>query len=96
MATVTLNWNAPLSGGPVDSYKIYRKQGTNQTESAIRAYPDSGFPVERTKSALTSGTGYQYQDTTLSSGDGSYCWTVTALNSTDESLSGADPTHQTL
>lgn len=97
MATVTLTWNAPASGGPVTHYKIYRKAGSSaQTEAVIRANPDSGFPIQKTVAEVSSGSGFTYDDTTLSSGDGHHCWTVTAEGPGGESTAGATSVHETL
>ncbi len=87
MATVTLTWAAPASGGPVVNYKVYRLQGTSTSESAVKA----GTALV---SNLSSST-LPYDDTTLSSGAGAYSYTVSAVNAGGESA-GATPTTQTL
>lgn len=85
MATVTLTWLAPNSGGPVVNYKVYRKPGSGLTEAQVK----TGTLLSGTvSSAVTS-----FDDTSLSSGAGDHCWTVSAVNSGGESA-GATPTHE--
>jgi len=86
MATVTLTWQAPNSGGPVANYKVYRLAGTSTSESAVKA----GSLLTTVSSSTRT-----YADTTLASGAGAHSYTVTALNTGGESA-GATPTTQTL
>ena len=87
MATVTLNWSAPASGGPVASYKVYRLAGTSTSESAVKA----GTVIAPSISSSTT----TFADTTLASGAGAHSYTVTAVNTGGESV-GATPTTETL
>lgn len=87
MATVTLTWTAPASGGPVATYKVYRLAGTSTSESAVK-----GGTV--LASSLSSST-TTFNDTTLASGAGAHSYTVTAVNAGGESA-GATPTTETL
>jgi len=86
MATVTLTWQAPNSGGPVANYKVYRLAGTSTSESAVKA----GSLLTTVASSTRT-----YADTTLASGAGAHSYTVTALNTGGESA-GATPTTETL
>jgi hypothetical protein len=87
MATVTLTWQAPASGGPVDNYKVYRVLGATTDQATVKA----GTVLT---SSLSSST-FTYDDTSLSSGAGAHSYTVTAVNTGGESA-GATPTTQTL
>lgn len=87
MATVTLTWQAPASGGPVANYKVYRKQGSGLTEAQVK----TGTLLSGTLSSST----LTYDDTSLSSGAGAYTYTVSASNTGGESA-GATPTTETL
>jgi hypothetical protein len=89
MATVTLNWLIPQSGGPVDSYNVYRVAQEETTASVIVD------PVNKINSAPLPNTPRTYVDDSVSSGDGVYSYTVTAVNEGGESV-GATPTTQTL
>lgn len=75
MATVTLTWDAPNSGGAVEHYKVYRKAGAGHTPAAVKASPDATFP--KTVTDINSRT---YPDTSLASQAGVHCWVVTAAN----------------
>ena len=92
MATVTLTWNPPATGGPVTNYEVFRKQGTAIAPADIISSPDTGFPVTVPP---VSGNQQTHIDNSLSSGAGDYCWTVRAVNAGGESA-GATPTTQTL
>ena len=87
MATVTLTWQEPASGGPVDNYKVYRVSGTTTDQATVKA----GTVLT---SSLSSST-LTYDDTSLSSGAGAHSYTVAAVNAGGESA-GATPTTQTL
>ena len=87
MATVTLTWDPPSSGGPVANYKVYRKAESGLTEADVK----TGTLLT---SSLSSST-FTYDDTTLSSNDGAHTYTVTAINAGGESA-GATPTTETL
>jgi hypothetical protein len=87
MATVTLTWDAPSSGGPVANYKVYRKQGSGFTEAQVK----TGTLLTGTLSSSTR----TFDDTTLSSGAGAYTYTVSASNAGGESA-GATPETETL
>jgi hypothetical protein len=87
MATVTLTWQPPTSGGPVENYKVYRKAGSGLTEADVK-----------TGTLLTSSLSSSdrtFDDTTLSSGAGAHSYTVSAINAGGESA-GAPPTTETL
>lgn len=86
MATVTLTWQAPNSGGPVANYKVYRLASASNSESAVKA---GSLLTTVSSSTLT------YADTSLSSGAGAHSYTVSAVNTGGESA-GATPTSQTL
>jgi len=88
MATVTLTWRAPNSGGAVEQYKVYRLAGTTTSESAVK-----GGSLLTTVSSST----LTYADTSLASGAGAHSYTVTALNNGGaQESAGAFPTTQTL
>ena len=87
MATVTLTWSPPNSGGAVATYKVYRLAGTHSSESAVK-----GGTV--LTSSLSSST-RTFDDTTLISGSGAHSYTVTAVNAGGESA-GATPKTEVL
>ena len=88
MATVTLTWDAPNSGGPVENYNVYRLAGNSTSESDIKA----GSLLTTVNSSTRT-----YADTTLASGAGAYSYTVTASNlGGAQESAGAFPTSQTL
>lgn len=94
MATVTLTWNPPESGGSVTSYEVFRRAGTDHQPADIISSPDTGFPETV---APVSGSSQTYTDTTLSISAGDYCWTVRAKNGGGESAGAVcSPLTQTL
>lgn len=84
MATVTLTWQAPASGGSVASYKVYRKAGAGHTAAAVK------LPANQIAANISSST-TTFADTTLASNSGAHCWVVTAVNTGGES----DPSNVT-
>jgi hypothetical protein len=89
MATITLEWDPPITGGPVTNYKVYRRIGSSLSSADVKLTPDSGFPIDVNPDAnLAKQT---YADTSLASTAGAHCWVVTALNAGGES----DPSNVT-
>tara|TARA_R110002012_G_scaffold167304_2_gene330796 strand:+ start:2643 stop:2924 length:282 start_codon:yes stop_codon:yes gene_type:complete len=89
MATITLEWDPPTTGGPVNTYKVYRRIGTSLTSADVKATPDSGFPIDVAPDPNSAKQ--TYADTPLASTAGAHCWVVTAWNAGGES----DPSNVT-